>query len=93
MANLVVTSTTNTVQVTFNDLASAYAIKKAAWHKQRLTFQLLPSDEYVRLLVLNEPKWAVSWNGSTGTAQIDSVNGVAPTSNSDLYDKLVVLIA
>lgn len=92
MANLVVTSTTNTVQVTFNDLAASYGIKKGAWHKERITFQLLPSDTYVKVLVLNEPNWAVSFDGSTGTAQIDTVAGVSPTSNSDLYDKLIALL-
>lgn len=92
MANLVVTSTTDTIKVVFNDLATAYGIKKATWHKARITFQLLPSDSYVKVLVLNEPNWAVSFDGSTGTAQIDSVNGVAPTSNSDLYDKLSTLL-
>jgi hypothetical protein len=37
--------------------------------------------------------FTISFDGSTGTMQVDSVDGVAPTSNSDLYDKLIALIA
>ena len=35
--------------------------------------------------------WSVTFDG-VGGLQIDSINGVAPTSNSDLYDKLIALI-
>ena len=93
MANLVVTSNTNNIDVVFNDLAAGVGIKKGNWNKLRITFQLMQSDAFVKVLVLNEPTWAVSFDGSTGTLQIDSINGVAPTSNSDLYDKLIALIA
>lgn len=34
-----------------------------------------------------------SYNGSVNTLQIDSVNAAAPSSNSDLYDKLKNLIS
>jgi hypothetical protein len=92
MANLVITSTTNKINVVFNDLATTAGIKKGTWHKERITFRLMNSDSFVNVLVINEPAWSVSFNGSTGTLQIDSIDGVAPTSNSDLYDKLTALI-
>lgn len=87
-----VTSTTNTIQVAFNDLSGIYNLKKSTWNKSKIDFQLLNSDLYVKVLVLNEPSWNVSFDGALDTAQIDSVNGVAPTSNSDLYDKLIALL-
>mgnify|MGYP006323221309 CR=1 FL=1 len=90
MANLVVTSTTNTIDVAFNDLATTAGMESGTWHKQRITFQLMVSDSFVRVLVIGEPSWAVSFDGSSGTLTIDTV---APTSNSDLYDKLIALIA
>jgi len=92
MANLVITANTNDIAVSFNDLAAAVGIKKGNWHKARITFQLMPSDAFVKVLVLNEPTWAVSFNGAADTLQIDSVASVAPTSNSDLYDKLIALL-
>jgi hypothetical protein len=91
--NLTETANTNNIDVVFNDLAAGVGIKKGNWNKLRITFQLMQSDAFVKVLVLNEPTWAVSFDGSTGTLQIDSINGVAPTSNSDLYDKLIALIA
>ena len=92
MANIVVTSNTNNIDVVFNDLAAATGIKKGNWNKLRITFQLMPSDAFVKVFILNEPAWAVSFNGAADTLQIDSVAGVAPTSNSDLYDKLIALL-
>jgi len=92
MANIVVTSTTNTIKVEFNAYASTIGTSKGTWNKTRITFELKYSDTFVKVLVIGEPNWAVSFDGSTGTLQIDSVNGVAPTSNSDLYDKLITLL-
>jgi hypothetical protein len=92
MANLVITSTTNTINVSFNDLSVPVGIKKGCWNKTRITFNLAPSDLIVKVLVIGESSWAISFDGSSGTLPVDSVNGVAPTSNSDLYDKLVALI-
>jgi hypothetical protein len=93
MANLVVTSTTNSIKVDFGVLATAANMKKGVWNKSRITFQLALSDTHVDVLVIGEPSWGVSFDGSSSTLQIDSVDGVSPTSNSDLYDKLIALIA
>jgi hypothetical protein len=93
MANLVVTSTTNSISVDFGVLETAANMKKGVWNKSRITFQLALSDTHVNVLVIGESSWGVSWDGSSSTLQIDSVNSVAPTSNSDLYDKLTALIA
>ena len=93
MANLVVTSTTNSISVDFGVLATAANMKKGVWNKSRITFQLALADAHVNVLVIGEPSWGVSWDGSVNTFQIDTINSVAPTSNSDLYDKLTALIA
>ena len=92
MANIVITSSTNNIAVVFNDMETLVGIKKGNWHKEKITFQLMPSDAFVKVLVLNEPTWAVSFDGSSGTMQIDSINASAPTSNSDLYDKLIAIL-
>lgn len=93
MANLVVTSTTNSILVDFGVLSTSAGIEKGAWRKDRITFRLALSSAYIDVIVVGEPAWAVSWNGSSGTLQIDSVDGVAPASNSDLYTKLSALLA
>lgn len=91
--NAVVTSTTNTFQVEFNDLASYAKMSKGTWHKSRITFQLSTESDFINVNVAGESSWAVSYNGSVNTLQIDSVNAAAPSSNSDLYDKLKNLIS
>ena len=91
MANLVITSTTNSVKVDFGVLGIKHT--KGVWRKEQLSFFLQPSNAFVIAKILNEVPFAVSWNGSVNTLQIDSVDGVAPTSNSDLFDKLSTIIA
>lgn len=39
-----------------------------------------------------DAKFAFTFDGATRT-QVDSVNGVAPTSNSDLFDKLIATLS
>jgi hypothetical protein len=93
MANIVITSTTNSIKVEFNDLATAVGVKKGVWNKNSITVQLALSDERVRVLLIGEAAWPISFDGSPETYQIDSVDGNSIKSNSDLYDKLAALIA
>jgi hypothetical protein len=93
MANIVITSTTNSIKVDFGVLGTGNLPKKGAWEKDKIIkIELLPSDAFVKITNLGENEWQVSYDGNNGM-QIDSVDGVAPTSNSDLYDKLIALIA
>ena len=92
MANLVITSTTNTIHVDFNDYTVPIGIKKSQWDKQRIRFELAPSDALIKVLVIGESAWAVAYTATDNCLIIDSVAGVAPTSNSDLYDKLIALL-
>ena len=93
MANIVVTSTTNTILVDFGVYSTSLGISKAVWQKVDVRFELKDGNTFVNVLVNQKPSFAVSFDGSTNTLQVDTVGGVAPTSNSDLYDKLTTLIA
>lgn len=93
MANLVITSTTNSISVDFGVLGVAPYPKKGTWNKNEIVqISLQPSDTFVKVINIGDPEWQVSYDGNNGL-QVDSVAGVAPTSNSDLYTKLVALIA
>ena len=92
MANIVITSTTNTIKVDFGIYSPIAHLDKGCWRKENITFQLAESASFVKVLVENQPNWAVSWNTNPNALQIDSVGGAAPTSNGDLYDKLVALL-
>lgn len=89
MANVTVTKTTNGIKVEFNDLSEAAGRKKGYWRKDKIRFDLGVNDSCVTVTVQDEPQWCVTWD--TGFI-IDSVDGVAPTSNSDLYDKLIAIL-
>lgn len=45
----------------------------------------------VTVTVDDEPQWVVSYNGTYGMT-IDTVDGATPSSESDLYDKLIALL-
>jgi hypothetical protein len=70
--------------------------KKATFRKDEVfRFSLSPDESYVQVLFKSREnaQFLFSFNGATGTLQVDTIDGVAPTSNSDLYDKLIALIA
>lgn len=92
MANLVVTSTTNCVNVAFNAMSTAADMTEGVWNKQGLNFFLSADSSYVGVSYRGSSSWAVSFNGAAATMQVDSVNGVAPVSNAELYSKLKALL-
>lgn len=99
MANLVITSSTNGVHIDngiYVGIEAALGViqKKVSFRKDDVRrIALAPSDANVNVwLVEMNVTFMLSFDGSTGTLQVDSVDGVAPTSNSDLYDKLKALI-
>jgi hypothetical protein len=94
MANIVITSTTNSIKLVYNTYTSNPLIPdKDCWHKSTAHFSLSNGSAYVRASEDNGMDIDLSWDGATGTMQVDSIDGVAPTSNSDLYDKLIALVA
>ena len=93
MANVIVVSTANTIEVEFNNFASLIGYKSATFQKRRISFQEMSDESFVRIENAQGEHWAVSYNLSGGSLIIDSVDGLAPTSNNDLYNKLKALIA
>ena len=97
MANVTIVSTANSIKVDLGIYAAVPAIgySKVTIPKDKLIDIKLKSDNsFVEAVVLNDGKWTVSFDDSVVTAlKVDSVDAVAPTSNSDLYDKLIALIA
>lgn len=99
MTNIIITSTTNSIKVVFNDAkmyderGDGYTVKKGTWRKDDIGDIQLTSDESkVVVREADDFVWHVSHNGSTGTLQVDTINGTTITSNSQLYDELSLLI-
>lgn len=94
MANIVITSTTNSIKVDFGDYASSYGYAKGTWRKDNVgDIRLAADSSYISIHTMEDQRWTISYNASGQAMIIDSVDTAAPTSNSDLYDKLIALIA
>ena len=95
MANVVVTSTTNSIKVDFGVYAGGAIPKKRTYNIGKTIFymSLEPSDAMVTVLSEGSPQWNLAYTATTDCFIVDSINGSAPSSNSDLYDKLIALIA
>lgn len=87
MANIVVTSTTNSIKVEFNEVVNPEGIEAGVWRKSDI--RLKRYSNFVKVIANGD--FDVSFD--TAYLQIDTIDGVAPTSNADLYTKLSALIA
>lgn len=91
MANITIVSTTNSINVNFGDYGGVELQSlEGCWRKEIISFE--KRSDYVIARVRGEKDWLVSYNGVDGTFQIDSIDTVAPTTNDDLYTKLIALI-
>lgn len=90
MPNITVTSTTNAIKVDFGDYYPTLQFSKATFDKKHI--ESIKLDSSVQINMDKEISWLVTYDGASGTYQVDSVDSVAPTSNTDLYNKLSALI-
>ena len=88
MANVVVITTPNLFIVDFGVFAPLVGYKKATFQKGSISFQLVNDETFVRVEDSRGGNWSVSYNLSGQALIIDSVDGVAPTSNEDLFNIL-----
>ena len=92
MANIVITSTTNSIKVDFGVYSTSLDNQEAGCY-QKKDMRFYRFSDSVRAIELGEKEWDLCWTATSGCFIIDSIDGVAPTSNSDLYTKLIALIA
>ena len=97
MANIVITKSGNSVIVDFGDYASLPNVdgRKASYKVDDIGIIWIEKDDsmvYVKIkMFITNNDWQLSYTTTTGAFTVDSVDGVAPTSNSDLFDKLTAL--
>jgi len=93
MPNLVITSDVNRVYIAFNDYSTQAGMPSGNWQKSTVTTSLNTGNIDVFFIITLEQNWRFSYNGSVGSMQVDSVDGVAPISNVDLKTKLDAILA
>lgn len=94
MANLVITSTAAAVLFdtgVYSALPALNGLQKSMWNKRYFSLRLYPT--FVQVSILGNPSWAIADVTTTNAYTVDSIDGVAPTSLSDLYDKFAVILA
>lgn len=97
MANIVIVSTGNYIDVDFGIYATSSGVdgRRATYQKADLSIVYLEKDDsivYIKMKdYITSSLWLVSFDSTSDALMIDSINGVAPTSNIDLYNKLNAL--
>lgn len=85
MPNAVITSDSDRIYIVFNDMTSLAGMPSGDWSKDAISISLNLSNIDIFFSALNEQQWRFSFNSQI---IVDSVDGVAPTDNSDLFTKL-----
>ena len=97
MANIVITKTANLINVDFGIYSVSNDVdgKKATYKVEDISIIWLEKEESIVNLKMKDAittdHWLLSYDGISGTYQVDTIDGVAPTSNQDLMDKLNAL--
>lgn len=99
MANLVITSSETLIMSDngiYTGVSGPLGIiqKKVSFGKEAIArITLEPSDTYVELTFRSSNAFLlISYTTTSGALTVDSINGVAPVSNTDLYNKLVEIL-
>ena len=91
MPKITITSTTNSIRADFGDYSTDMDRLKGVWQKAKLSFVLKPT--FIEVEVDGQDEIDISNVETDFIYQIDLVDGVAPTSLADLYDKLQALVS
>lgn len=92
MANIVITSTATTVGVDFGVYASVADMDKASFRRDEMSEVIKTfGADHVTVVMLDGNDFDLSYTTGTNAMVVDTVDGVTPTDNNDLYDKIVVL--
>ncbi len=93
MANIVVTSTTNTIRVDFGIYADAANGKSSIYSKRSLQrINIPPANNVVQIKVQEAGWYSVCITPQDGAMVVDSVDGVVPTNIADLAAKIEALM-
>jgi hypothetical protein len=98
MANIVITKSGNSIIVDFGDYSSVIGCDKRSFDIRDVSEAgYCSSDDFVDVMMRDSHgvrRWVLTWDSSYSGSEkfiVDSVDGVAPTSQSDLFDKVTAL--
>lgn len=97
MANITITKTGNLINVDFGIYSVSKDVdgKKATYKAEDISIIWLEKDDSIVNVKMKDAittaHWLLSYDGISGAYQVDTIDGIAPTSNQDLMDKLNAL--
>jgi hypothetical protein len=94
MAYITVIKTSTKINVDFGVYVGAQTSagvipKKRSYPIDGIIFTLTSTGEVDANITATQDSFIVTFDGVNGSLKIDSVDGIAPTSNEDLYNKLI----
>lgn len=96
MANIVITGVNGYIKVVFNDYASNAKMDMGYFNRNGLAEVISLYGGGVAVTMGHAKgmgtSYQVSFDGNNGGMQVDTVDGVAPSSDSDLCTKIAALI-
>ena len=93
MSNVIITSSANIIIVDFGIYSSFVGYKKGLFQKRKISIQLISDLSFVRVENSNGEHWAISYIQSGESLIVESVDGIAPTDNENLFDLLTDLMS
>lgn len=91
MSKITITSTDVALTINYGDYSEYIGLKTEKMNRSNVSIALSEDGSFVEF---NMTKWGLwlSHDGHGATRKVDSVDGVAPTSTEDLFNKLAALI-
>lgn len=95
MANIIITSTANTMDIVFNDTSSEFGLVKGCFNRSHISevAQLRDGGVIIAMVAAHgvSRNYKVSYDGQNG-ARVDTLGGVAITGDRQLCDLIGALI-
>lgn len=89
---ITITSTADHVEVDMGALYPAYThVKRGLWRKDQVQM-VLQNTNHIEIDASDGRDWLINWDGNGPGFQVATIDGVAPTSHADLYEKLKSLV-
>jgi hypothetical protein len=93
MANVVITSDSERIYFVFNDYSDQAGMSSGNWAKFDISCELNNGDTDLFVFDDGNNLFRLSYNVYSPALLVDSVDGVAPTSNSDLKTKIDAILS
>jgi len=97
MANITISKSGNSVIVDFGDYVVSDNVdgRKASYKVEHISIVWIEKDDSIVHVKMEDAitvrDWSLSYTTTTGAFIVDTIDGIAPTDNVDLFNKITAL--